>query len=81
MSWIILAFLLLMLMLMLILIGVGGAPVIWLISIIAVLAWWTFRALVTIVVGLVCALLLPILKLMDPETWEAVRRSVREKRR
>lgn len=79
MSWIIWAFLLLMLLIMLI--GIGGAPVIWLISIIAVLAWRTLRAVVTIAVGLVCALLLPILKLMDPETWKTVRRAVRERRR
>ena len=76
MSWVILAFLLLI-----VLIGVGGAPVIWLISIIAVLAWWTLRAVVTIGVGLVCALLLPVLKLIDPETWKTVRRAVRERRR
>ncbi|MCX7584900.1 hypothetical protein [Phenylobacterium sp. 58.2.17] len=79
MSWVILAFLLLIVLIMLI--GVGGAPVIWLISIIAVLAWWTLRAVVTIAVGLVCALLLPILKLMDPETWKTVRRAVRDRRR
>lgn len=79
MSWVILAFLLLIVLIMLI--GVGGAPVIWLISIIAVLAWWTLRAVVTIAVGLVCALLLPVLKLIDPETWKTVRRAVRERRR
>ena len=79
MSWVILAFLLLIVLIMLI--GVGGAPVSWLISIIAVLAWWTLRAVVTIAVGLVCALLLPVLKLIDPETWKTVRRAVRERRR
>lgn len=75
MSWIILAFLLLML------IGIGGAPVIWLISIIAVLAWWTLRAVVMIAVGLFCGLMVVVLKLIDPETWKAARRAVLDKRR